>query len=398
LKNAADACFLGRVSVFVSIRRCESYDRRLLVEALRRCLDDIGGLPATMRRGQSVYLKPNLLSDKSPETAVTTHPDFVYAAAKILVEAGFRVTIGDSPAAGLAFSEGFLRRAYATVGFDRAARDAGAELNYDVDMTMVTFGERSRVRQMPICTPAVEADHIVNLPKGKTHVYVGMTAAVKNLYGLVHGKKKAGYHAALPSREAFARMLVDLCERFRPAISMLDAVVCMEGEGPGAGDPRKVGAVVVSTDPHRLDEAFFRIVGVDPSRVPTIVEAEKQGLLREECRLVGDSPTSFGVKGFRLPASTPPPFGLQAPRVPPRLLRPLLRRAFLLRPRVQKPLCTGCGRCAKGCPVDAIEIVNEKSVIDDSKCIRCYCCHEVCPERAIRLERSLLFRLVSRIT
>lgn len=47
--------------------------------------------------------------------------------------------------------------------------------------------------------------------------------------------------------------------------------------------------------------------------------------------------------------------------------------------------CRGCiaHRCQQSCPVDAISFINNKAIIDYSKCIECGKCHSACPYNAI---------------
>ena len=58
----------------VSLQKVESYDRTSVKEGLIRLLEPLGGMPAFVRPGERVLLKPNMLSAKAPEKAVTTHP------------------------------------------------------------------------------------------------------------------------------------------------------------------------------------------------------------------------------------------------------------------------------------------------------------------------------------
>ena len=51
--------------------------------------------------------------------------------------------------------------------------------------------------------------------------------------------------------------------------------------------------------------------------------------------------------------------------------------------------CIGCTLCAKICPAQAIEIVNNLAVIDQSKCTKCGKCAEKCPAKCIKTGESI---------
>ena len=58
--------------------------------------------------------------------------------------------------------------------------------------------------------------------------------------------------------------------------------------------------------------------------------------------------------------------------------------------KVDRESCTGCGKCQKICPVDAIEIAGEgsarRAVIDEKKCIGCGVCLKHCPTGSLIFE------------
>ncbi|NIQ10345.1 MAG: DUF362 domain-containing protein, partial [Gammaproteobacteria bacterium] len=114
--------------------------------------------------------------------------------------------------------------------------------------------EAGTFHHLEIAREALEADVIINLPKLKTHQMMGYTGAVKNMFGLVVGMRKVRLHLQAGTDKAFfALMLLELAERFIPALSIMDAVVGMEGNGPGNGDPVQLGALLASASPLALD-------------------------------------------------------------------------------------------------------------------------------------------------
>ncbi len=84
----------------VTVRKCGNYDPPLLAKALEKCLDDLGGMPSLVKRGDRVLLKPNLLKSATPDRAIVTHPSVVEAVAAMVVDAGAVPFIGDSPPLG----------------------------------------------------------------------------------------------------------------------------------------------------------------------------------------------------------------------------------------------------------------------------------------------------------
>ncbi len=45
--------------------------------------------------------------------------------------------------------------------------------------------------------------------------------------------------------------------------------------------------------------------------------------------------------------------------------------------------CFSCGPCAANCPAEAIDMGDDKYVIDQDKCVSCGTCKENCPADAI---------------
>ena len=403
----------------VSLVRCDDYDFERVQAAVRRAVDLLGGMQAFVKPGQHVLLKPNLLRAVPPEKAATTHPTIVAAVAKLVIEAGGHPIIVESP--GGPYSPGLLRASYRKTGMAWASEVSGLELNENVKAVQVAHPEAKLLHRLDLLEPLTEVDVVINLPKLKTHNLTTLTLSVKNLFGLVPGTVKISYHAKLQTRNRFCEGLLDILTYVKPALNLMDAVVAMEGNGPSGGDPRQVSALLAGTDALAVDIASAALVGFDPLDVLTTqiaVERELTTGRLEDLELVGDPLDSLRVDDFR--------HGMAAdidPGLLPRLLRGLGRtkepaageegedvmgkgifrvlttnwlwRQFVPMPRAGTK-CIGCGFCVSHCPVGAIKLVDGIAQMDARKCIRCYCCHELCPELAIDLEMPWLGRLISR--
>ena len=150
-----------------------------------------------------------------------------------------------------------------------AVEEVGARLNRDFSQRAVSFPEGKILRSFQYTAWLDGADAIIDVCKLKTHGMMGMSCAVKNLFGVIPGTLKPEYHFRYPNPDDFAAMLVDLADFVRPRLSICDAVVAMEGNGPTAGTPRNVGAVLAAQSPHALDLAAAHIIGLRAQDVPT---------------------------------------------------------------------------------------------------------------------------------
>ena len=369
----------------IVLARCDSYELSRVRAALVQLLEPLGGMGSFVRAGERVLLKPNMLSVKSPEQAVTTHPAVVRAVAELVREAGGRAVIGDSPGMG-----GFQRVADKS-GIARAAAESGAELvefNDTVDLPgSGTF------RRFTLARAYWEADKIINLPKLKTHEMMTMTCAVKNLFGAVVGAEKAGWHLkAGASREQFARLLLEIYLMKKPLLNIVDAIVAMEGNGPGSGDPLQVGALIAGVNPVAVDLVAGRLAGISSELLHVEREARRMGLAGtawEEIELGGAPLDSFPSRPFRLPVGLDVQFGL------PKFLSTILKRQLTSFPIADRQSCVLCGICRDACPPMAIEIKNSALIVDQGRCIRCWCCRELCPHDAMLVRRGLVLKVVS---
>jgi uncharacterized protein (DUF362 family)/Pyruvate/2-oxoacid:ferredoxin oxidoreductase delta subunit len=380
----------------VYVVKCPDYDQ--VAVKLRELLDMMGGVQAFVSSGEKIVLKVNLLQPVEPDKAVTTHPAFVSALAKLMKQQNASVTIADSPGAGYRYTKGVLDKFYKTCGMYTAAEEAGVIVNDDVTYDTVSYPDGWLIKRFEVIRPVLESDAVFNLCKFKTHMFMHMTGAVKNSFGVIPGLTKPGYHAKLLRKEQFANMMLDLSGYVAPRLSIMDAVLGMEGEGPGAaGTPRHVGLLMSAVNPLALDVVAGEIMGLQREKNPLLIAAEKRGLLPhriEDVDIIGATIDELRIPGFKLPETIYDSGDFGYLHWWQRILAPMFKNAFTLKPVVRKELCVSCGACRDSCPVNAITMNNNKVPhIDNKKCIRCYCCHEMCKAKAIGLSKSIVYRL-----
>ncbi len=368
----------------VSLRAATDYQPDSLLQQLRLLLEPLGGMQAFVKPGQKVLLKPNMLSGKPPENAVTTHPEIVRGVIKLVQEADGIVLVGDSP--GIGRPEQVARKC----GIWDVIQEAGVEFTpFTASVNVST--KSGTFHHLELAQDILDADVIINLPKLKTHQMMGMTCGVKNLFGAVVGMRKPRLHLqAGTSKEYFALMLLELAEFINPALTIVDGIVGMEGDGPGSGDPVQIGALIAGSNALAIDTVACDLLGLKPDSVWTQVVArktERPGARLEEIEIVGAAPSSLRPLSFRPAQSSDLNFRL------PGFLKKPLRRSLTARPEVDHAKCKRCGICVEACPPQIMTIENNRLQIDDKQCIRCFCCQELCPDGAIGTKQGILLRL-----
>jgi uncharacterized protein (DUF362 family)/Pyruvate/2-oxoacid:ferredoxin oxidoreductase delta subunit len=372
----------------VALTAAADYRRPLIEYALEKLVGLLGGMPAFVRPGQRVLLKPNMLAGKAPDKAVTTHPEIVQAVIRMVQRAGGMVAVGDSPGIGTP------RQVARRCGILQVIEETGAEFAPFSESVAVQHAG-STFHQMEIARDMLQADVVINLPKLKTHGMMGLTCGVKNLFGAVVGMRKPALHLqAGADKGLFALMLLELAEHIRPALTIVDAVTGMEGNGPGSGEPVAIGALLAGADPLAVDTVATRLVGMNNGDVWTQRLAQQTG--RSGCRLqdidlLGDTLEELAVPRIRPAQSADVAWGL------PALLRTPLKRSLAARPVPDAQRCRLCGLCVKHCPPRAMRIEGGKLKIDYRRCIGCFCCQELCPYAALQTRQGLLLRLAHRL-
>jgi uncharacterized protein (DUF362 family) len=376
----------------VALVPCASYDDGEVLAAMKTGFDLLGGIGCFVKAGEKIVLKPNVLIGASPEKCVCTHPAVFRAAGKILLEAGVSVTCGDSPGFGGASVNMSL------AGLKKVADELGISLADFSHGRVVMHKTALLNRRFIIANGVLDADGLVSLPKLKTHGLTRMTGAVKNQFGCVPGLLKNQQHARMPDPFNFATMLVDLNTLIRPRLFIMDAVMAMEGNGPRSGRPRKLGVLLLSSDPIALDAVACKLINLDPALVPTSAPGEKAGLGTyhdENIEILGANVEDYLCLDFDVVRK--PVVSRTGGRV-----SKFIKNRFSPRPVINASLCNQCGTCVQHCPVSpkAVDWVggdqSRPPAHNYNRCIRCFCCQELCPQGAIFVQTpwagKILFR------
>ena len=353
----------------VSCVRCDDYDPASVSKSLEETLTHLN---ISFRSGVRVLIKPNLMSPMKPERAITTHPIVLEELCKILKTAGAEILIGESA---------FYNTDHAFGVCDIAPLSRYARLiNFESEpRRFVPFGDK--VGAVPLPEILFQADCIINVAKMKTHGLTGVTLCVKNLYGCIPGALKQRYHKKFSNPRSFSRFLIRLHSEIRPQLNIIDGIVGLEGEGPGAsGHPTPSGLVVAGASACAVDIIASEIMGFNPGEIYT---NRYSGIRRAEIETFGNGRE---VRlSFKKPLSANFPYLIYFTGLLPRS-----RITF------DKERCIGCGLCGEKCPAEAI-FFHPGPESDHQRCINCYCCLEVCPHSAVYLREHWIRRRLKNI-
>lgn len=343
---------------------CTTYDVALLKEFFLRALDEL----KIHTRDARVLFKPNLLAGKPPKKAVNTHPLFLRALAEVFLDRGCTISVGDSP--------GFETT-------EKALEKSGImEVVQDLDLKVAPFTNKvhkastgvSPYKEIVLGVDPDNYDLVVNMPKLKTHIMMGLTAGVKNTFGFIPHLDKAKWHLKCGTdKNLFASVLIDIHSLVKPGLTLLDGILAMDGDGPSNGRVRELGLVAATDNAFCLD-AFLEQYVCLPSPLPVTALAKEKGLVGEW------ELTDLGmpkVEAFEPPRTVQVDWNL------PSLVRDTARSMFTAKPKCNIKKCTACRTCMHVCPAGALTMEKRGIAFDYRKCIRCYCCQEMCPTGAI---------------
>jgi len=334
-----------------------------------------------------VLLKPNMLGAFSPQRAVTTHPVVLECVIKILQDIGVEVVVGDSPGGTVK-----PQTVWDTCGYTEVCQ------RYKVPL--LDFGKAGIINiqngslQLYFDKTVWDCDGMINLAKLKTHSMAVYTGAVKNLYGTIPGLYKAELHKLYPSPNEFATVLSTIYHLLKPKIvlNIIDGIVGMDGQGPSAGRPYPFGVLLASNNAVATDYVGSAIMGFSFSEILYLQQClEHEDFQIEDIYIQG---TWQEIKFQNLNIKTVLYRNRFLNKLP-RFVKTGFASIFRYKPGFRSN-CSLCGVCINSCPTKALEIKDKKVMLTSHKCIKCLCCHEVCPTSSVYLKKNIVAKMVFR--
>ena len=216
-------------------------------------------------RGKRVLLKPNLVEYEIGR-CINTDPVVVAGAAAAFKRAGAaEIVVAEGP--GHRRDTEYLVTQTGLYDHLRDERLRFVDLNQD-DVRDVALGSRfTGLERLALPVEVLGADVIVSMPKLKTHHWAGMTASMKNLFGVLPGAVY-GWPKNILHVHGVQASILDLNATIRPHLAIVDGVIAMEGDGPIMGRPRHLGFIAMGRDLPAVDATCARIIGLDPEKMP----------------------------------------------------------------------------------------------------------------------------------
>ena len=248
------------------------------VTALRATLGEIGGIKRFIRPGEKVTIKPNIGWDRSPEQGANTNPILVAEMVRQCLEAGASEVVVTDVTCNEA------RRCFLRSGIREAAEQAGgvAILPAEEDYMLADMGGKL-LTTWPVLRHFIETDRLINMPITKQHSLSRCTIGMKNLYGIIGGRRNQLH-------QQIDQSIVDLAAFCRPTLTVVDATRVMMRGGPQGGSLDNIvmeNAVLCATDPVAADSRAVEFLGATGDQVGHIVLADQSGLGQLDYNVAG---------------------------------------------------------------------------------------------------------------
>lgn len=334
-------------------------DYGIIKNEIRKSIDKLNNSDNPIRAGQSVAVKVNIVGAFVPETAACTHPQIVKAVAETLKEIGAVVKIVE---------DCYEDNAPDVSGIKKIAEDTGCEFINLRDTLCDKIEINNNIYEY--YRELLECDHLILVPKLKTHLLTNFSGAIKLMYGAIPKKQRVYFHKYIEI-EDFSEILVDIFSIRKPSLVIMDAIYSMEGSGPTHGKVNESGVLLISDDAVMMDYYSSMLIKHKPLEIETTKIALRRGLASckpEDVEMIGEKIEDIQFKFLLLP-----------------VLRGEMRKRYIKlvyrNPIIDESLCVKCGICIESCPFNALEMKNYP-ILDKKKCGCCYCCVELCTKGA----------------
>ena len=289
-----------------------------------------------------------------------------------------------------------IENVWKKTGMFQLAEEENVELvNFEACGCVEVSVQHPTVKQIYVTKAIMDCDAIINIPKLKTHTFMGFTCGVKNFYGIVPGARKVEYHKLAPTPREFSYLLSEIYRMVKEKLlfTIVDGVEGLEGNGPSlSGQKRKYNIIAGSQDTVMLDSFILNKLGIKsknnillkPLKEKKLGDTDLQNMI-----YVGDNVLSFNFEKTKLPITK---FLNFLPSWLARFVTKYAGKLFWVKPNIIEDKCVGCLQCVRSCPAKAIIKQNGsiKPVIQKDKCIGCFCCHELCLHKAIEIKESFI--------
>ena len=232
-------------------------------EAVRNAVELIGGIQKIVRRGDKVFIKPNLVVPLVKESGATTDPEVVRAVIQLVRDAGAsQIKVGDAP-----FFFYKSRRAFEATGTQKVVDEDGVEAVYldEEEYLEIESPKAKLMNTIKLPKVLLDCNKFITVPKLKTHTMCRVSLAIKNQIGLLTPEEKQIYH-----RTDIHQKVVDVTLAAKPALAIIDGLIGFEGQGPTYGDAVDMGVIIAGTDVVSVDAVASSIMGFEPSEIPHI--------------------------------------------------------------------------------------------------------------------------------
>lgn len=238
-------------------------------ELVRKAIEALGGMKRFVSRGDIVAVKPNIGWDRTPLHAANTNPRVVAEVVRLAYDAGAKVvTVTDA-------SCNEPNRCFQRSGIWKAAYDVGANVVLPAEHRFRTMRLRGELLdEWPVYRPLIDADKVINVPVAKHHNLAKFTAAMKNWYGILGGRRNRLH-------QSIDLSIADLATFLQPTLTVIDATRVLLRNGPQGGnvaDARDMHTVIASIDQVAADAYACNLIDVQREDIAYLKLGEERGL------------------------------------------------------------------------------------------------------------------------